>query len=340
MVFLSASADLDARRTGPRAYLAADFLGAALASAAETNRRRPEAGAREVVVGDAALLVDRGPASVASAAELTAALARHWDELDALVYVHTVVRPVTLTEVVALDLGGLLATWLGRPATRSPTTSPRRQPRCARPTPPNGGSRRRPSGRAAATNPRIQHREELTDTGRLGDLYDARDRASATPSPPGTTWAALTLLYGVDSTPLTRNRDRHGPDQAARHHRQHPRRRQQPARRLLLLLQHRELDLPDEETRALVARLRREQAGGSYGETTTKVVAMVQERHGLASSGTVDKETAAVLNERLQEAGAFEGEVVEHAPTASARVLSGTVLRAEGVPAADLTLRL
>lgn len=109
---------------------------------------------------------------------------------------------------------------------------------------------------------------------------------------------------------------------------------------LLLLLQHRELDLPDEETRALVARLRREQAGGSYGETTTKVVAMVQERHGLASSGTVDKETAAVLNERLQEAGAFEGEVVEHAPTASARVLSGTVLRAEGVPAADLTLRL
>lgn len=199
VVFLSASADLDARRTGPRAYLAADFLGAALASAAETTA----GDLRQVLArsswGTLTLLVDRGPASVASAAELTAALARHWDELDALVYVHTVVRPVTLTEVVALDLGGLLATWLGRAgdsltddlttaaaAMRAADPAERRDRVVAR------------LAELAATNPRIQHREELTDTGRLGDLYDARDRAERDALAAGDDLAALTLLYRVD----------------------------------------------------------------------------------------------------------------------------------------------
>ncbi|UTT71279.1 hypothetical protein NMQ03_09450 [Arthrobacter sp. DNA4] len=222
VVFVGASADLDPARTGPRAYIAADFLGAALAAA------RAGAGAGAVAdawagaavsPADPAMDADsvrhrlgrtpwgaltlltgrRSPGTPESTAALVHALLDAWDALDGLTYVDADVRAVPFEEVVALSLGGLLGTWLPRAgaslrddlATASATLraadeTERRDHAVAR------------MAELAASSSRIVHRNELTDRARLAALYDDCDADERAALATGDNRAILPLLYGAD----------------------------------------------------------------------------------------------------------------------------------------------
>lgn len=73
---------------------------------------------------------------------------------------------------------------------------------------------------------------------------------------------------------------------------------------LVFLLSKQSLILTADELNGLQKQWQQEQQEASYGEATTKLVAVFQKQYGI--SDNADKETAAKLNEVLKGLGAFD----------------------------------
>ncbi len=94
--------------------------------------------------------------------------------------------------------------------------------------------------------------------------------------------------------------------------------------------------LPDDEEKRkeLSTKLKPERTKQFYGEVTSKVVRIFQEKRDLGSSGKVDKPTAEALNELLREWG-----VIDRETTPKSYIVSGKVRREDGFPAQNTHIR-
>src|SRR5262249_19089014 len=95
------------------------------------------------------------------------------------------------------------------------------------------------------------------------------------------------------------------------------------------------LPISDNDRAALDQRIRTERAQGAYLDATAKLVGMFQERNHLAVTGNVDEQTAAMLNGLLRQQGLLGGDGAE----VRRCVVSGTVLREDGTPIAQVEVR-
>ncbi|MGV1003418.1 MAG: neuraminidase-like domain-containing protein [Candidatus Nanopelagicales bacterium] len=106
---------------------------------------------------------------------------------------------------------------------------------------------------------------------------------------------------------------------------------------LFWLLEHQGIDLAAADRGELLAGVKRERRSSKYGDFTAKLVAIIQERGHLPSSGDVDRPTAELLNRLLEQTGAF----ADPSPGSSTtRTLQGGVILDVGAAAAGLPLRL
>ncbi|MGV1003417.1 MAG: hypothetical protein ACOYEV_01370 [Candidatus Nanopelagicales bacterium] len=201
VVFLAHASDLGSGRPGPRLYLAADFLGGALAAAEDpAGRARVRSHLAETAWGALTLLAeDRAPARIDSVRAAITGLLAHWPALASLGYVDAMARPVPLEEAVALHLGGLLAMWVDQAGPDLPSDLATAGRRLAGA---DGSERERRTlarlAELAATNARITHRSELSDPARLWPIVSGLADAERESLAAGDTTFALTLLYGTD----------------------------------------------------------------------------------------------------------------------------------------------
>lgn len=196
---------------GPRLHLAADFLAGARAGGASSSAAAPGSGAdvvadavlghlREQAWGVATWLTGRrGPDSPSEVTSMIPALVRHWDALAPLRYRLTGPEATGFTTVVAEGLAGLLAMWLDRPGAdlRADVLTSAEALAGAGPAVREERTIRR-LVELASTNPRLRHRDRLTDSGFLVSELAAVDPLERDALAAGDTAAALTFLIGTD----------------------------------------------------------------------------------------------------------------------------------------------
>src|SRR5262245_21095555 len=101
---------------------------------------------------------------------------------------------------------------------------------------------------------------------------------------------------------------------------------------LQVLLDRAALLSNDAQARAeMTERLKPERANQFYRETTRRLVGRFQEGRHLEASGAVDESTANAINALLRELG-----VLEPGTAPRSFIVSGRVLREDGLPLADL----
>jgi len=106
------------------------------------------------------------------------------------------------------------------------------------------------------------------------------------------------------------------------------------------LIDHAGVDATDAAKKEYGLLLRREAAVQTFGNTTAKLVALVQHAAGLAATGAVDDPTAKAINSRVKQTGGNVDAGGAGVASADAQTLTGIALFQRGQPAVGVDLHL
>jgi hypothetical protein len=204
LVFVESISDLSPGREGVRLYLVASLRSAIQEALGWTDFNQVasvfDAAIRGSCWGALALVVtNRKPGSLAGLRTQIESLMPCWDTLTPLRYVDATIDPVTLDEVVRARFAGLITMWLPKPTGDLPRDLVAALEALEAASPETRLTQAVAwLAQLAATNPRIRHRESLTDPALLHRVLSELEPDEREVIEAGSTSAALTVLYGTD----------------------------------------------------------------------------------------------------------------------------------------------